>query len=123
MNQMCMICKYDTHPSEYRSLERLKDKLNTIFRSENIKAKSSSRSNRFNWYSNNKCKVGMTCSKTNMYNSKFNTITDELNTLMNTYIEETDCSGYRELLTYLQGFFPNVYRDFETRVNKKLNNN
>ena len=115
MNSACMMCRYNDHPSEYNNLERLARFLEQIVKNTDVR-----NIHHYVWHSNNKCTYGITCSKITNYNHKFNNITNQLNQLLTAYIETTDCEDNHQILQYLQGYFPNVYRDFEISVRQKM---
>lgn len=110
----CMICRYDMNPQELSNLKRLYDKL-----SRDIKADLVHNYKKYNWHSNNKCKYSMSCNKTRQYENSFRRLTQELNILLSGYIEQTNCEDYHEVLRYLQGYFPSVYREFEINIRQK----
>jgi hypothetical protein len=108
-----MICNYNTRPIELVNLQRLTDWLQSKIDEHDV-----DKVYHYNWFNNNKCKYGMSCTKTNTYNNEFTRTTQKLDILISGYIEQTDCSDYHTLLRYLQGYFPNVYREVELNVRK-----
>lgn len=109
-NGLCVTCHYQEHDLSMRNLEYIQRRLN------NIDISKVQRPHHYNWSNNNKCKYGMSCNKTQKYSQNFKRITENLDYLLTGFIEQTDCSNYHEILMFLRGTFPSVYRDFEHQV-------
>lgn len=114
MNRACMICHYNEHPLEISNLERLVNILSSRVDESAIRSPKF-----YTWSTNNKCQYGMSCTKTHNYENKFRSVTHRLNYLLTAYVETTDCEDLYEILRYLQGYFPMVYRELEIDVRKK----
>ena len=116
--QVCIVCNYNAHPLELINLERLAQ-----FLSRKVDTTKVYKVKNFYWNTNNKCNYGMRCNKTNTFDNSFRKIISKLNVLLTGYIEQTDCEDYHEILRYLQGYQPTVYREFELEIRKHQSNN
>ena len=116
MNQVCMICNYNERPMELSNLERL-----TSLLERQVDINAVQYPNSYNWHSNNKCKYNMSCMKTRNYETTFKRLTEKLNLLLTGYLEQVEDRKDYEVLRYLQGYFPSVYRQYE--IDSRRNRN
>ena len=109
----CVVCHINT--MDIDQLERLCRELRHKVDTEQVHSPT-----RHMWQFPIHCSYGIgNCQDINRARNTFNRLTEELDYLLAGYIEQTDCSDYYNILRYLQGTYPNVYRDFEIAIHKK----
>ena len=116
MQNMCLTCskKNDTTTENQLMLliRKLKDDI-----SKNIQSPKQvvDRSGTYVWNNTLRCKYGMSyCMYANRGHIQM--LEHEAELLMDRYISETNCKNYKEIASYMQGFFPQIYSEFVRRV-------
>lgn len=107
-NKMCVVCNVKSPDASVSQLKRL-----IQFLYSKKLERVSNNNIRFNWGTVERCPVGMaSCQKINSNQREFNRLTNEAEELLVAYLDNPTFNIY-EILRYLQGYFPSVYKELE----------
>ena len=115
-NPMCVTCHYDEKSKRVNAMIRIANMLNML----NLNIRDIKQYRKFNWGNNDKCRVGLTCSKTLTNERYYTQYTHELDNKLSAFIEQCDDEkAFNEILYWLRGNFPSVCTYFEREYRKR----
>lgn len=117
---ICMMCPKKNDNSVENQIRNLIIQLKTrIGDNKSISGSISNESGHYIWGNNFRCIYGLSycawCDRSHVA-----ALQNEAERCMDKYISETDCHDYKEILVYMQGYFPQIYNEFERRVRLKM---
>ena len=111
-NPMCRTCTY--RDTKVQVMRRISTILSDRYYSNPTKLIH------FNWGVIEHCKYGISkCDKINSNQREFNLQVEQLNVKLSAFVENPEKQRYHELLQFLRGNFPGVYKQVEQECQKK----